>query len=213
MFDRCTGAPNSFFPFLFWHQQGIVSDSCFPYSIAQDCGYPCPPSEFQHPRGLGNCNLGEKHCHDRKMKLKRHKAKYVYKLGSLDEEEINFFPESLSQRLRLMKEGDGRLVNSTKTRDTLGLLKRELMAHGPVMLCFSVFESFMHYHEGFLKSIGKTETLFRRLQLRSSTRRTACIRSLREGDWLGPSTAFECHWSAAIFDCRQQLEFIVGQGW
>jgi hypothetical protein len=35
-----------------------------------------------------------------------------------------------------------------KINDTVDLLKRELMAHGPVMLCFSVFESFMHYRDG-----------------------------------------------------------------
>ncbi|KAL3120599.1 hypothetical protein niasHT_007891 [Heterodera trifolii] len=141
----CTGAPNSFFPFLYWQQYGILSDRCFPYTIARDCGYPCPPTEFEHPRGVGNCLCGAKQCVDRQMKPIRYKAKYVYKLGSLDDEE-NFFPPSLLQRLK--NRPSVAFPSGGKTTRALDLLKRELISHGPVMLCFSVFEGFMHFYDG-----------------------------------------------------------------
>lgn len=145
----CTGAPNSFFPFLYWHQQGVVTDQCFPYTIARDCGYPCPPSEFQHPRGLGNCTHGGQQCANPAQKPRRHKARYVYKLGSLDENEpaIHYFPLSLMHRMKKLN-ATGNYFANGHGWDTVELLKRELLAHGPVMLCFSVFESFMHYHDG-----------------------------------------------------------------
>uniref|UniRef100_A0A183BZF9 Pept_C1 domain-containing protein n=1 Tax=Globodera pallida TaxID=36090 RepID=A0A183BZF9_GLOPA len=140
----CTGAPNSFFPFLYWHQEGIVSDRCFPYTIARDCGYPCPPSEFESPRGVGNCSCGGQQCADKRLRPARLRAKYVYKLGSLDEEE-NFFPPSLLHRL---KSQPPKTLPSGKAMRALDLLKRELLTHGPVMLCFSVYEGFMHFYDG-----------------------------------------------------------------
>uniref|UniRef100_A0A914KHF7 Peptidase C1A papain C-terminal domain-containing protein n=1 Tax=Meloidogyne incognita TaxID=6306 RepID=A0A914KHF7_MELIC len=141
----CTGAPNSFFPFLYWHLEGLVNDRCFPYTIARDCGAPCPPTEFQNPRGLGSCSLGKTKCADEYLQATNYKAKYVYKIGSLEEDDsVNQFPKPLTSRLKMNENGEfnGRIGGIVE------LLKREIMTHGPVMLCFSVFESFMHYHDG-----------------------------------------------------------------
>ncbi|KAF7633491.1 Pept_C1 domain-containing protein [Meloidogyne graminicola] len=141
----CTGAPNSFFPFFYWHKEGLVTDRCFPYTIARDCGSPCPPTEFQNPRGLGKCSFGELKCADEYLQPLNYKAKYVYKLGSLEgDDAVNPFPKPLTSRLKANESGQfkGRIGGIVE------LLKRELMEHGPVMLCFSVFESFMHYHDG-----------------------------------------------------------------
>ncbi|CAK5086534.1 unnamed protein product [Meloidogyne enterolobii] len=141
----CTGAPNSFFPFLYWHMEGLVNDRCFPYTIARDCGAPCPPTEFQNPRGLGSCSLGKTKCADEYLQATNYKAKYVYKIGSLEEDDsVNQFPKPLTSRLKMNETGEfnGRIGGIVE------LLKREIMTHGPVMLCFSVFESFMHYHDG-----------------------------------------------------------------
>ena len=60
-------------------------------------------------------------------------AKYVYKLGSLEgDDAVNPFPKPLTSRLKTNETGEfnGRIGGIVE------LLKRELMAHGPVKLNF-----------------------------------------------------------------------------
>jgi hypothetical protein len=74
-------------------------------------------------------------------------AKYVYKIGSLDDFPV--FPLSLFDYYK----NDFWLRSHDKGRTSLALnveqlLKREILEYGPVMLCFNVFEGFLHYYEG-----------------------------------------------------------------
>ena len=63
-------------------------------------------------------------------------AKYVYKIGSLEEDDsVNQFPKPLTSRLKMNENGEfnGRIGGIVE------LLKREIMTHGPVRILKNFF--------------------------------------------------------------------------
>uniref|UniRef100_A0A914C0L2 Peptidase C1A papain C-terminal domain-containing protein n=1 Tax=Acrobeloides nanus TaxID=290746 RepID=A0A914C0L2_9BILA len=136
----CNGTMDPLTPFIYWFESGIVTESCYPYTIATDCGYPCLPETFYPTKGLGKCR---KNCVNRRERFIRNYAKYVYKIASL---------KVLVNQATLY---DVYTSLFGKNITSLELVKLDLMTFGPVVLCFNVFESFLHYYQGiYNKNMG-----------------------------------------------------------
>ncbi|KAI1718754.1 papain family cysteine protease domain-containing protein [Ditylenchus destructor] len=136
----CNGTMDPLLPFVYWVEHGLASEECYPYTVSTDCGSPCRPETFYSPKGVFNCSNTCKG----KGPYVRHFGKYIYKIGSLSQNPgIEKSAKTLSDRFQEIG------IRSKKAPKSVEeLVKREMMAHGPTMLCFNVFEDFMHYYDG-----------------------------------------------------------------
>jgi len=137
----CNGTLDPFTPFIYWYEHGIHTADCYPYTISTDCGHPCLPDTFINPKGLGECK-GRRMC-----RRPGEQAKYIYKIGSIH--------DSVSSTQRSLANAYYDRYNEQISTEEL--LKREIMTHGPVVLCFNVFEGFMHYKKGVYNVLNGTE--------------------------------------------------------
>uniref|UniRef100_A0A914R355 Peptidase C1A papain C-terminal domain-containing protein n=1 Tax=Panagrolaimus davidi TaxID=227884 RepID=A0A914R355_9BILA len=122
-----------------WHTK--EKTDCYPYTISTDCGHPCLPDVFLNPKGLGECR-GRKLC-----KKPGEQAKYVYKITS-----INTAPIESQRSL-----SDVYFEKFGKNMEPAEILKREILKYGPAVLCFNVFEGFMHYKKGVYNLLNGAE--------------------------------------------------------
>uniref|UniRef100_A0A915EQP9 Peptidase C1A papain C-terminal domain-containing protein n=1 Tax=Ditylenchus dipsaci TaxID=166011 RepID=A0A915EQP9_9BILA len=137
----CNGTWDPLLPFLFWYETGLVSEECYPSTVSTDCGHPCRPETFFPTKGVHKCSeTCTANTNTTTHHYNKQKAKYAYKLGSMMSSRDG---TSLYDRYEKFAN------QSTKgPRNVEELIKRDMMMFGPSVLCFNVFESFMHYHEG-----------------------------------------------------------------
>jgi cathepsin B len=146
----CNGSVEPLMPFYYYYESGLVTETCYPYTVKQDCGHPCKLETFFQPKGVCNCSST---CSNGKMERRRH-AEYVYKIGTVNGNTSTGIMSSLSNTYKAVKDQHG-----WRSVEDIMLAKVELMQNGPFTLCFRVFEGFLHYYKGVYKVIEDLETL------------------------------------------------------
>ncbi|KAI6244041.1 Na+ channel, amiloride-sensitive family and Degenerin family-containing protein [Aphelenchoides fujianensis] len=126
------------FPFYFYYESGLVSETCAPYTIATNCGSPCKLETYFNPVGLKNCS---KLCANGRSERRKH-ASYMYRIGTANGTSFSVI-NSLSRTYDFLRK-----TNGWREVDDLTLAKADLMRNGPFTTCFHVHEGFLHYFEG-----------------------------------------------------------------
>ncbi|KAI1730447.1 papain family cysteine protease domain-containing protein [Ditylenchus destructor] len=168
----CNGTMDPLLPFVYWVEHGLASEECYPYTVSTDwlvftlqyftinikhikVVLHVARKPFIHQRASSTALIHAKEkdlMSDISVRLEllegnyetRLLGKYVYKIGSLSQNPgTDKSAKTLSDRIQEIG------IRSKKApKNVEELVKREMMAHGPTMLCFNVFEDFMHYYDG-----------------------------------------------------------------
>ncbi|CAI4229326.1 unnamed protein product [Auanema sp. JU1783] len=136
----CQGTHWALSAFTYWKEHGVVSggsygthEGCRPYTIEPDCGSPCSSSQYSKER-TPSCTRECRPHYDRKYDEDITKSRRAYWIRAFHG----------SAEFTLVKVTLDDLVGDKY----VSLIQKEILLHGPVLACFTLYEDFQHYSSG-----------------------------------------------------------------